>query len=394
VGGVTYTLTYYAENRLVGITQGGNFLATYTYDGDGNRVKAWVSSSALTTAYIGNYFEWSGSTGTMKKYYYASGQRVAMRTGSTLYFLLGDHLGSTSITVNTSGVRSAELRYYPWGGNRYTDGTTPTTFRYTGQRETEIGLYYYGARFYDPALGRFVSPDSVIPQQQGSQAWDRYAFVNNNPIKYTDPSGHCAICTVGQLIVQTASDIYENQTEATHQAIELVVEWFFETGEGNRSFGPENPLTQEVMNDPGLDQFREEWAQSGYQVPFSWQHTADERDNGSLPERLFNGGVIFVREHVVELGLSVLGLSSDNPEGSIDAVGGIIGSLDTISVSEAGNGQVMFEVNNDMGWASATRFPGEDWSFRHNRDRSDPGLGGTTHQTFYWFENQSTYHDR
>jgi YD repeat-containing protein len=102
VGGVTYGLTYDAENRLVRITQGEDVLALYTYDGDGNRVKAWVISGALTTAYIGNYFEWSGSSGTMKKYYYASGQRVAMRIGtinSVLNLLLGDHMDSTIISA-------------------------------------------------------------------------------------------------------------------------------------------------------------------------------------------------------------------------------------------------------------------------------------------------------
>jgi hypothetical protein len=74
---------------------------------------------------------------------------VAVRTGSsTLNFLLGDHLGSTSLTTDSSGVRSAEIRYYPWGTERYTYSTTPTTFRFTGQRlENSIGLYYYGARW-------------------------------------------------------------------------------------------------------------------------------------------------------------------------------------------------------------------------------------------------------
>ena len=107
-----------------------------------------------------------------------------MRNGSTLYFLLGDHLGSTSITATSNGGFYSELRYMPWGGNRFTSGTTPTTYRYTGQRESDVGLYYYGARFYDPSLGRFVSPDTVIPQQQGTQAWDRYAGMNNNPVHW------------------------------------------------------------------------------------------------------------------------------------------------------------------------------------------------------------------
>ncbi len=49
---------------------------------------------------------------------------------------------------------------------------------------------FYIARWYDPALGRFIQPDALIPQQQGVQAWDRYAYVNNSPFNYTDPSGN------------------------------------------------------------------------------------------------------------------------------------------------------------------------------------------------------------
>jgi hypothetical protein len=53
-------------------------------------------------------------------------------------------------------------------------------------------LHFYNARWYDSSLGRFTSPDSIIPEQtQGVQAWDRYAYVNNNPMLYTDSTGHC-----------------------------------------------------------------------------------------------------------------------------------------------------------------------------------------------------------
>jgi RHS repeat-associated protein len=161
------------------------------YDGDGQRVKGTVSG--VTTTYIGNWFEWSGSTSTMKKYYYSGATRVAMRTGSsTLNYLLSDHLGSTAITANSGGGLSAELRYRPWGETRYTWGSTPTTLRYTGQREqAELGLYFYGARWYDGALGRFIQVDTVVPGAGDSQAWDRYAYALNNPLRYNDPTGHC-----------------------------------------------------------------------------------------------------------------------------------------------------------------------------------------------------------
>jgi hypothetical protein len=134
--------SYREENRLTGMT-GSRMNASLTYDGDGKRVKGTVAS--VTTSYIGNYFEWTGSTSTMKKYYYAGSTWVAMRTGSsTLNFLLGDHLGSNAITTSSSGDRTAEIRYMPWGTNRYTNGTSPTTYQYTGQRiEINLGLLFY-----------------------------------------------------------------------------------------------------------------------------------------------------------------------------------------------------------------------------------------------------------
>jgi RHS repeat-associated protein len=186
VGSSTYNLTYDAENRLTGVS--GAASATFVYDGDGNRVKATFGSA--TTVYVGNYYEKEGST--VRKYYYAGGARVAMREGSTLYYILTDHLGSTAITVNSGGTAEVgELRYYPYGGTRYTSGTTPTSRRFTGQVEdATIGLYFYNARYYDLALGRFVQADTIVPEPGNPQDWNRYSYVANNPVRSTDPSGH------------------------------------------------------------------------------------------------------------------------------------------------------------------------------------------------------------
>jgi RHS repeat-associated protein len=62
--------------------------------------------------------------------------------------------------------------------------------RFTGQRaHDELGLYHYQARWYDPALGRFVQPDSIVPDPGNPIDWDRYGYVRDNPVKYIDPSG-------------------------------------------------------------------------------------------------------------------------------------------------------------------------------------------------------------
>jgi RHS repeat-associated protein len=58
-----------------------------------------------------------------------------------------------------------------------------------------LGLHFYGARWYDSLLGRFIQADTVVPlESQGVQAWDRYAYVNNNPVRYNDPTGHDVGC--------------------------------------------------------------------------------------------------------------------------------------------------------------------------------------------------------
>ncbi len=99
-GTAMYNFQYDAESRLT--TVSGSATASFVFDGDGNRVKS--TAGGVTTVHIGAYFEWTGSTSTMKKYYSAGGARVAMRTGaSTLNFILSDHLGSTSVTTDSNG---------------------------------------------------------------------------------------------------------------------------------------------------------------------------------------------------------------------------------------------------------------------------------------------------
>jgi RHS repeat-associated protein len=156
-----------------------------------------------TTVYIGNYFEWKGSTSTMVRYYYAGAERVAMRTGAAdPLWLVGDHLGSTSVAANYDGSAGPRQGYKAWGEKRFPAGASllPTTFRYTGQREDSyIKLYWYGSRWYDPELSRWNQPDQIIPEPEKSADWDRYSYVRNNPTRYNDPSGHvpCDSCMGG-----------------------------------------------------------------------------------------------------------------------------------------------------------------------------------------------------
>jgi len=127
-------------------------------------------------------------------YRIATCARQDMRTGASLSFILGDHLGSTSSIVNASGQEVARSLYKAWGETRFTSGALPTKYTYTGQYSnvSDFGLMYYNARWYDPYLTQFSQPDTFIPDLNNPQDWNRYFYARNNPIKYVDPSGHKA----------------------------------------------------------------------------------------------------------------------------------------------------------------------------------------------------------
>ena len=141
----------------------------------------------------------NGSTGSasatpngVTKYYYLGAERVAMRNGDEVFYLHGDHLGSTSLATDEGGEVVSETRYSPYGEERFASGTTTTDFGFTGQRaERGFGLMDYNARMYSPRLGRFTSADTIVPDLVNSQDWNRYAYVRNSPLVHSDPTGNC-----------------------------------------------------------------------------------------------------------------------------------------------------------------------------------------------------------
>jgi len=133
--------------------------------------------------------------GATKKYYSIAGMTVATKDASGLQYLLTDHLGSTVAVTNASGTLTSQSRYLPFGGVRSIPNSPilSTDFGYTGQRLLDAGMggiMDYKARFYSVALGRFIQPDSIIPDQSNPQSWNRLSYVRNSPIRYSDPTGH------------------------------------------------------------------------------------------------------------------------------------------------------------------------------------------------------------
>ena len=102
-------------------------------------------------------------------------------------------LGSSSIAMTQAGTSFySRQTYFPYGAPRTTEGSAlPTDYTFTGQKSDDsTELMFYNARYYDTTLGRFTQPDTIVPNPLNPQSLNRFAYVLNNPLKYTDPTGH------------------------------------------------------------------------------------------------------------------------------------------------------------------------------------------------------------
>ena len=123
-------------------------------------------------------------------------------------YLLEDHLGSVDGFTSSSGQLLSRTSYQPFGARRSGDwlagtpsgewqqirSTTPRG--YTDHEHLDnVGIVHVDGRVYDPVLGRFLSPDPMVQAPYDTQGLNRYAYVRNNPLRYTDPSGFCSTCT-------------------------------------------------------------------------------------------------------------------------------------------------------------------------------------------------------
>jgi len=119
------------------------------------------------------------------------GPAVAQTTGtpSRLRYFHSDQLGSTTLQTDASGQVLSRALYLPFGDAHVVTSGLPT-FGFNGQRSVgDLEIYDYGARFYDPALGRFLNPDAITPDPGDPQSLNRYSYVRNNPVNRIDPTG-------------------------------------------------------------------------------------------------------------------------------------------------------------------------------------------------------------
>ncbi|MBX7138113.1 MAG: FG-GAP-like repeat-containing protein [Oligoflexia bacterium] len=186
----------------------------FQYGMYGQKIKATDNTSGVVTEYVGNLFERdSGSGSDERRYVFADGQPIVLVSGTTSggsvdRYLHHDNLGSIDVVSRGSAFALEEMSYDPFGLRREVATWLPAPMPisssvkrgYTGHHQLDsLQLVDMRARNYDPRIGRFISPDSIIPDVGDSQSFNRYSYVTNNPMNMVDPLGH-----VGELAAQAA----------------------------------------------------------------------------------------------------------------------------------------------------------------------------------------------
>ena len=223
--------------------------ASFTYNGDGERVKLYMPGSNLsvTRYYCGGNYEYEivrpisrpGSfvQARITRRLYLGGDAYSapmvyeqVRGNDWQLYNIGrDYLGSVTTIATADGELVAEYSYDPWGRLRnpqtleiYAPGTEPElrfNRGYTGHEHlTMFGLINMNARLYDPLLGRFLSPDPYVQAPDFTQNFNRYSYCLNNPLKYKDPNGEIVLTTtvicgliVGAALIEGGINLYQNR---------------------------------------------------------------------------------------------------------------------------------------------------------------------------------------
>jgi len=231
-GSNTTKYVYDVQNRLQSVAVGGLTIASYVYDGDGGRIKKTVyrrdlalyndNTNALlfgnlngtprpataanltvdTTRYVGNVYEVespssvnAAQTRKTRFVYMGSSRAASVGSDGNIFYYHTDHLGGTNVLTDKAGLVRELTETDPFGQvikhEKFGTDFATAWYYFTGKPlDDETGLVFLGARYYNPSLGRFITPDTVVQAPSNPQTLNRYTYCNNNPVNLVDTTGH------------------------------------------------------------------------------------------------------------------------------------------------------------------------------------------------------------
>ena len=182
----TNTFTWNARDQLISIS-GPGLNASFQYDGIGRRISKTVNSSTTSSLYDGlNVVQEAVGGSATANMLAGSVDEVFRRTDSSgSWGPIADGLGNVIALTDAAGAIQASYTYEPFGKTTASGSASSNPSQYTGRENDGTGLYYYRARYYSPALQRFISEDPI----GFAGGINFYAYVENDPISYSDPLG-------------------------------------------------------------------------------------------------------------------------------------------------------------------------------------------------------------
>lgn len=214
-------VSYTSFERPSVITENG-YEATFIYDLGGSRKKLQLKYSGnvqLERYYLGDRYEADYKNSLEKQILYIGGDAYSapaayVKQGNSwaMYYICRDYLGSITHVISSNGSVTQENSFDAWGRLRnpatnvvYLPGQEPSLFLgrgYTGHEHlSQFGLINMNARLYDPAIGRFLSPDPFVQMPDFSQNFNRYSYCLNNPLVYVDEDGELFWFIVGGAMI-------------------------------------------------------------------------------------------------------------------------------------------------------------------------------------------------
>ncbi|AXY73672.1 hypothetical protein D3H65_06640 [Paraflavitalea soli] len=202
VNGTTYVFVYDASSNLVMIMSGGNIVRAMLYDESGNRVRE-AFADGTTAVYVNPafrvYTDSAGNSRNVKNIMDVVGMVATVSstsTGSTALFYRRDQKKDVTHIFDSTGTLQSAFAFDGFGiPSQLTTADKPGPLYEGRNLDQQTGLYYFGARYYDPNSGTFIAPDSRLGARNKlvPGAWNRFAFELNNPVNQMDASGHHSI---------------------------------------------------------------------------------------------------------------------------------------------------------------------------------------------------------